>query len=343
MIRRSMTIRAAVAAIAVSTSLLFETGTAWAEPSAAERATAEALFQQGTELMNESRFAPACEKFEGSQQLDPALGTMMRLADCYDRIAKTASAWALFRDAISLARTRGEAARERFATERAADLEKRLSKLELRVDRKNAPAGLEIQVNGMTVPRATWDAAFPVDPGPQRITASAPDRIAWSMTLQLPAGSEARSVDVPALAPKPRPEPQDPGAGATRAADLGANGRSDTLRNVAYVAGSFGIAGLAVGGVLSFKAYDANQQSLQQCRFSDPNACTAQGKDTRDRAKGFADVATVAFVASGALIAGGVALLLTTRSTDSRAPTHELKASPTASLNGAGIRLEATW
>ena len=62
------------------------------EPGAAEKATAEALFQQGTELMNEKQYAAACEKFAGSQQIDPALGTALRLADCNDRIGKTASA-----------------------------------------------------------------------------------------------------------------------------------------------------------------------------------------------------------------------------------------------------------
>src|SRR6266536_1966365 len=131
---------------------------AQADPTNNERAAAEALFQQATTLMGEKQYARACEKFEGSQQLDPALGTMLRLADCYDRVGKTASAWALFREAVSLARTRNESDRQRIATDRAADLEKRLSKIELRVDPKNAQAGLEIRLNGGAVPHASWDA-----------------------------------------------------------------------------------------------------------------------------------------------------------------------------------------
>src|SRR3954451_13696444 len=79
-----------------------------AEPSATERATAEALFEQGTELMGRNQLASACEKFEASEQLDAALGTMLRLADCQDRVGKTASAWAMFREAASVAHTRNE-------------------------------------------------------------------------------------------------------------------------------------------------------------------------------------------------------------------------------------------
>jgi hypothetical protein len=311
-----------------------------AEPSATERATAEALFQQGTELMGEKRFTAACEKFEGSQQLDPALGTMLRLADCYDRVGRTASAWALFREAASVARTRGEPDRERIATERAADLEKRLSKIELKVDRKAAPAGLEIQLNGVSVPRATWDTPVPVDPGRQKIVASAPDRVAWSSTLEVPEGSGVRSIDVPALAPKARAESTEPAAPAAAAREP--SGRGSTQRALGYVAGGLGIVGFAMGGVLSYKAYGDKQDSLTQCRVDDPNACTPQGKELRDDAKSAANTATLAFLGGGALLAGGLVLVLSAQ-TDSRGPTRELKASATVSGGGAGIRLEGTW
>src|SRR6185436_9458711 len=61
--------------------------------AAAESAAAEALFQQAAALMQDGKYREACEKFEGSQELEPALGTQLRLADCYDRAGRTASAW----------------------------------------------------------------------------------------------------------------------------------------------------------------------------------------------------------------------------------------------------------
>jgi hypothetical protein len=314
--------------------------TAVAEPSAAEKAQAEALFQQGTELMSQKRFAAACEKFDGSEQLDPALGTMLRLADCYDRSGKTASAWALFREAASIAKTRAEPDRERIANERAADLEKRLSKLEVRVDRRNVSPGLEIQLNGVAIPRATWDAPVPVDPGHQRITASAPDRAPWSMTIDVAEGPGLRSVEVPALAPKPHVEVQEPAAAP---AIQETSGRASILRTSAYVAGGLAVVGFAAAGLFGYQAYDAKQQSLTQCRVDDPNACTPAGKDLRDDAKRHANNATLAMAGGGAMLAGSVILFLSSRSAEPHAPTREVKASLDWTGSRAGLRLEGTW
>src|SRR3954465_9465866 len=72
--------------------------------SGGNRAAAEALFNQGRDLMTAGKFVEACPKFEASQQLDPGLGTMLNLAECYEKTGRTASAWAEYREAIPLAR-----------------------------------------------------------------------------------------------------------------------------------------------------------------------------------------------------------------------------------------------
>src|SRR5690242_3895979 len=100
-----------------------------AEVTAGQRATAEALFQQAVELMEQKKFSEACEQFAASQALDPALGTSLYLADCYEQTGKTASAWALFQEAADVARRAQQIDREQIANERAASLKGRLSKL----------------------------------------------------------------------------------------------------------------------------------------------------------------------------------------------------------------------
>ena len=82
-------------ATSIGAAALFVAPAVMAEPSARDRAAAEATFRQATALMDEERFAEACEKFAASQDLDPGLGTLLHLADCYDRAGRTASAWAL--------------------------------------------------------------------------------------------------------------------------------------------------------------------------------------------------------------------------------------------------------
>ncbi len=65
-------------------SLLGLSGLARAQSAGTNnRAAAEALFSEGRSLSAKGRYAEACPKFEASQQLDPGLGTMLNLAECY--------------------------------------------------------------------------------------------------------------------------------------------------------------------------------------------------------------------------------------------------------------------
>ena len=337
--------RAALGAIGLS--LILHAGIASAQSSTTDRATAEALFQQGTELMAAKQYAKACEKFEGSHELDPALGTTLRLADCYDRSGKTASAWAMFRDAASIAHRRAELDRQQIANERAADLEKRLSKIVLKVDAKNRPADLEIRLNGSLIPRTTWDAPIPVDPGRQRVEASAPGRVAWSGALDIAEGTRVATLDVPAL------DPKGPELEAHAAATLGqpsATGadapapRGSAQRAMGYVTGGLGVVGLLAGGYFSYRAYDFKQKSLDDCRVNDPNACTQAGKDLRDQAKSSAAGATVAIAAGGVLLASGITLIVLSPHGDTRrGGVGQLRFSPNPSALGGTVRFEGVW
>src|SRR5439155_13958444 len=93
------------------------------------KATAEALFADGKRLMSAGDYAAACPKFAASQKLDPAVGTALNLADCYERTGRAASAWAEFRGAASAAHAVGSREREQLAADRSKALESRLSYL----------------------------------------------------------------------------------------------------------------------------------------------------------------------------------------------------------------------
>ena len=84
--------RVATALATVAASLCLLAGrSAGAEPR--DPAAAEWLFREGRALMKKGDFAPACAKLAESQRLDPAVGTLMNLAECEERIGRTASAW----------------------------------------------------------------------------------------------------------------------------------------------------------------------------------------------------------------------------------------------------------
>jgi hypothetical protein len=115
-----------------------------------------------------------------------------------------------------------------------------------------------------------------------------------------------------------------------------------TQKTIGYVTGAVGIIGLGLGGFLGYRAYSLNQDSLEQCRSDDANACTADGKSTRDDARSAAMVSTIALAAGGALTVGGLVLVLTARSEPRHAST-ELRVSTGLVGRGQGISLEGTW
>jgi hypothetical protein len=307
---------------------------AHAEPSANQRATAEALFRKATELMDEKRFAEACEKFQASQDLDPALGTLLYLADCYDRAGRSASAWALFQTASQKARLAGQPDRERIAKQRADELEVRLSMLEVKVDPKHELPGLEVTVGGAPVPKASFQTPLPFDPGPTRVEARAPGHKPWSGAITIARGPSTQSVDVPALAKLPKAPAPPPTAPRSEAERGGSN--QGTL---GVITGAVGLVTLGVAGYFGYRAFDLNRRSKAQCRAEDRNACTAAGVSMRDDARTAATLSTVATTSGALLVAGGFIILLTAPG-DAAPAEHADAGSPDAvSLDTRGLGL----
>jgi len=310
-----------------------------AETTAGQRATAEALFQQAAELMEQKRYGEACEQFAASQELDPALGTTLYLADCYEQSGKTASAWALFQEAADGARRAQQADREQIANERAASLKGRLSKLELRVAPARRIPGLELRVNDAPVPSASWNTALPVDPGQARVEARAPGKKPWSVTVKVADGPSSQVVEVGALADAPQSMSTD--SASVLSDKLAPRDPGATQRTIGYVVGAVGVVGLAVGGYFGYRALDLNKQSKAECRADDPNACTSEGAATRKDAQTAATVSTVASIGGGALLASGLTLVFTAPSAaSSRAGGN----SPNqAASPGFGVQLRGVW
>ena len=89
------------------------------QASAGDKAAAEALYDRGRELMRDGKLEDGCKQLERSQAIDRGAGTMLTLAECYELLGRTASAFAMFREAASFAREDGTArARQEGGTAR---------------------------------------------------------------------------------------------------------------------------------------------------------------------------------------------------------------------------------
>ena len=78
----------------LTATLLLLTSPVHAQRAAADKAAAEALFDEALELMQQKRYAEACPKLEQSQRVDAGIGTLLYLGECYEKLGRTASAWA---------------------------------------------------------------------------------------------------------------------------------------------------------------------------------------------------------------------------------------------------------
>lgn len=171
--------------------------------SGSDKATAESLFQEARALVAEGRYAEACPKLLASQKLDPGVGTLLNLGDCYENNGQTASAWAQFVEAEAAARKAGDPRRAEAAHARATALEGRLSRLTINVPAPAQVQGLEVKRDFTPIDRALWGAAMPVDPGNRLVAASAPGRKKWTMTVRIDEVRPNATVDVPVLEPEP--------------------------------------------------------------------------------------------------------------------------------------------
>ena len=171
-----------------------------AEGGASDKASAEALFDAALRAMKEGKYAEACPKLENSQRIDPGVGTLLYLGDCYEKIGRTASAWATFREAQSQAEASGQAKRAKAARDRVDKLEPQLSYLTIEVaEGTRVLTGLKVKRDGVEAAPGIFGAAVPQDPGPTKIDVTAPDHESFSVTVTIQSRAR-QTVLIPTLA-----------------------------------------------------------------------------------------------------------------------------------------------
>jgi hypothetical protein len=161
---------------------------------------AQSLFDEGRALIKAGKVAEACTAFESSQKLDPAVTTLLNLAECREQNRQLATAWGLFLDANRMARASNNEKLARVATNHARKLEPRLSKLTIAVPAERQVAGLEVLRDKEALNPASWNHALPVDGGTYTITARAPGHAPWTASRTIKVEGDLIVVDVPRLA-----------------------------------------------------------------------------------------------------------------------------------------------
>jgi hypothetical protein len=308
---------------------------------ASDAAAAQTLYDEARRLMKAGDYAAACPKLEASQKLDPGTGTQFHLADCYERIGRTASAWALFLEVAGGARERARAEQEQIARGRAGALEAKLSKLTIVVPEASRVDGLVITRDGTQVESALFGTPINVDPGRHSISAEAPGHRKVETEVTVGPDGAQKTVEIPPLEKAPaaeRPPPTQPRSDSAPNAPRSGKG----LRIASYVALGVGAVGLGAGTFFALRssskrgeADDLVEACAAQCVSR--NSRTSRIDELDDEARSAKTLATIGFVAGGVAAATGVTLFILSRPSRTESPASTAHVTPWIGLGNAGL------
>jgi hypothetical protein len=283
-------------------------------------ARADALFSAAKQLRDAGQAADACPKFAESKRLAPGVGVSLYLADCYERIEHTTSAWTEFRNAERLATERNDK-RADLAHARAQALESKLSGITIVVP----PAvgrDAEVLLDGTRIPPEEWNAAIAVDPGDHVVAIHAAGRTPQTLTAHVGAGSRQATASfdptpggdaAPTLAVETHGEPQPPPSDANAA------------RRLAGI-GLIAVGAIGVGLGTTFALYDSRTRSTA-------SSCSTPPDDAPKVAE------TISFAAGGLALLAGIAL---TVASPSKAGVG-IVAAPTFVAGGGGAVVRGSF
>ena|SRR5450432_3935546 len=285
-------------------------------------AQADALFKEAVELHNAGNDVAACPKFLASKQLAPAVGVTLHLADCYERIGRNASAWREFREGERLARARNDK-RAGVAAQRAAALEPTLGRLTVTASAQAAKAGVEVNVDGASLPQEFWGSALAVDPGDHVVSVASPGQAAKTFTAHVDANNPSAVVSVGDTEASPSPAPP----AATAEVPAAETAPPSDRRLVGRIAGvSLMVAGAAGVGIGTWLVTDKTRE-MPDGRLCEPHL--------RPHA---IPEAAVAFSVGGVALISGVVLFYV-----NRPGRTEVSLTPTVMPGGGGAVLRGSF
>ena len=113
----------------VASLLVFE-GLVLAQPTPDQAAQAKQLFEEGRKEAAGGQYDQACDSFNKSFALDPAVGTELNIGDCEEKLGHIEVAWHMLDDA---AKRDNDADRIKYARGRAATLAPKLAAIIIKV------------------------------------------------------------------------------------------------------------------------------------------------------------------------------------------------------------------
>lgn len=288
-----------------------------------DKATADALFDAARTDMEAEDYAAACPKLAESHRIDPGVGTLLNLGQCFEHLGKLASAWSSYREAATLAKREGQLERESFARAQSERLDHLLTRVVVVIgpEVREIP-GLRVVWADKVVPAALFAVPFPVDPGTYTLTVSAPGYETSTLSVEARAEGETLAAEVVGLqraggsAARSKEAPRDPQlvSDVTPGEDEGLSypspSGSPSRGPGPWILGGVGLGFIGAGVGLALLGKSENDQALSICPDYESAGCSAADvADWRDYTSAARLDYTLSYVGlgvGGALLLGSV-------------------------------------
>jgi hypothetical protein len=266
-----------------------------ADPPESEVEKADELFAEAKAL-EATNLPEACNKFAKSLQYNPAaIGTLLNVALCDEKLGHIASAVVRFAEARDRAREQGLPEHVRAAEDHLATLQPQVPHLAIRLTEQLTDTKVLVD-DHVAAPDTLGD--IPLDPGSHTITVSAPDRLPHRATVTIEV-AEHKAIVIPALA---------------RSVTVTSSWRR--IGQIATVTGGAAF-GTSIGLALYGRHLHNQQFDQGHCgpNSTGGNSCDPIGQPKIDRARTYGNVATaVGAIGLAAAAAGAVLWYLAPRS-----------------------------
>ena len=211
--------------------------------------------------MKQGDLAAACPKLAESLRFDPAVGTLMNLAECEERQGRTASAWQRWGTAADQLPAGDR--RRTTALLRARKLEALLPRVTVATDARLP--GLEVSRDGVVLGSASLGVPLPVDPGLHQIVRPAPGRTPRSYQLAVGNGQQ----EVVVVEPGPPVAPIAAPVAIVARPSMPAPAEPRRGRALGYTLTAGGVGALATGAYFGWQALVARRDASALCPAQD--------------------------------------------------------------------------
>jgi hypothetical protein len=273
-------------------------------------------------LTETGNLAEACQAFAESARLDVAGGTLFRLAQCREAEGRTASAWAVYQEALSEALKRGNAEKAAEVRAHLERLEPRLVKLRVVLSSDlRALDGLTVSRNGTILGPPAWGVALPIDPGRVEVLVQAKGLRPATAVVVAHEGDGIIELPIPNLEPLADPRSAVPAMPARETGppplpnpvQVQSHGRGPLMRTLGWVTIGASSAAFAASLGLQLRSSSLVREATPFC----PNGCDGTGHNLYESA-GQSYWASVGAAIAGVGLVGLGAVLVWTAPNDAR-------------------------